>query len=1102
VGDASGHVPVTSSTVTATIVFTDIVGSTALMGRIGEEKAEHLRREHFDLLSEAIDAHDGRLVKTLGDGIMAVFDGAMPALAFAVAAQQAMQRRTMNPDVEPIQIRVALCAGECDVVDGDYFGPTVVQAARLCAAAEPDQILVSDMVRMLAGSRGGFEFSSPESRELKGITEPVAVSVLQWPPAADEPVAEVVFPPRLGVGSPFAFVGRIDERQHLEDAWKHVVAGGRRTVLLSGEPGVGKTTLAGSFAHARHDEGALVVYGRCDEDLGIPYQPWVEVFSFLAQNDHHGLIRALGDRVHELAPFVPTLASEGSPHTVDQASERFSLFATVADAVRELGVAQPMLLVLDDLQWADRPTLQLLRHLLTATPPCRCLILGTFRDSEIDDQHPLADLLATLHRDNDVDRVALTGLADGDLVDLLASAAGHELPEEGITLAHALNRETNGNPFFAIEILRHLAETGFIARSDSGLWQSTATVLDQGLPVSVREVVGRRVARLGEDVGRVLRAASVIGREFDLALLAEVVDLSEEATLDLLEYAVLADLVEDLTPGTFGFVHALVEHALYDGLAPTRRARLHHRVAEILEVIAPDERLAELAYHWSEATTPRDATKAIAAAKRAGDHALAALAPDEARRWYSRALDLLEPPNRETTMGCDLLAGLAEAQRQLASPDYRDTFFEAARVADILGDRERLVQIALANGRHTFSWFGDVDLERVQLLHRALDAVGDSDPGRRAQLLGRLASELTYAATHEERNAAAAEAVTLARQLGDDQTLLHVLLARGDTITSPTLTDERRELGYAALELAEAQADNIAIFLACEVLYDTAWATGDLTLADAMLQRLTAIAERLAQAELRWPTRWREAERSIVAGDLVLADTLSIEAFEIGTEAGHPDALIFHLGQLCVIRHMQGRLHELMDLFDELIATAPPVPIQDAIYATGCVAAGRSADAAGWLTDRIEALPRLPLDEQWTFTMAMWCRTAGAVGDDAAAAVLFDLIWPWRHLFAHSGVAVAGPMSLYAGLLAGQLGRDDASDLLLEAVAAADDTRDPFHSAEARLALAVLPLTEPDAARALLREAQALIDGQQFVGLEARLLQLAEELHHHELQAE
>jgi hypothetical protein len=582
----------------------------------------------------------------------------------------------------------------------------------------------------------------------------------------------------------------------------------------------------------------------------------------------------------------------------------------------------------------------------------------------------------------------------------------------------------------------------------------------------------------------------VIGREFDLALLAEVVELSEEATIDLLDAAIAADLVEDLTPGTFGFVHALVEHALCDGLSPTRRARLHRRVAEAIEGLAPGTRLAELAYHWSEATLPEDQHKAIDSARRAGDHALAALAPEEARRWYAHALELVDR-DRDPATTCDLTIGLAEAQRQVGDPEYRTTFFAAASLAEASGDGDRLVRAALGNGRNSgFSAFGAIDHERLQLLRRALEVVDPADRGRRARLLARLAAELTFADAGDERDTLAAEAIALARDADDDRTLLAVLLIRGDTILSPAFVEERRQVGSEALVLAERHGDQVAVFLACEVLFDTACATGDVALADAMLARLMEIDERIGQPELRWPARWRQAERAIIAGDLERAERLSVEGFEIGNEAGQPDALLFHLGQLFIIRYMQGRLHEHIDLFDQLATELTPVPIQDAFYAVASLAADRFADGARLLAESRERLPKLRLDEQWTCTMAMWARVACAVGDDEAAAVLLERLLPWRQLFALNGVAVNGPIGLYAGLLAHRLGRDDAGVLVRDAVLAADRVGDPYHGAEGRLVLAERSLDDRAIAETLLRDARILIEGRSFAVLDAELQRL------------
>ena len=359
----------------------------------------------------------------------------------------------------------------------------------------------------------------------------------------------------------------------------------------------------------------------------------------------------------------------------DPDAERYLLFGAVAGFIARLCSDNPVLLVLEDLHWADKPTLLLLRHLIAATDSSRLLVLGTYRPTDLGAEHPLADVLAVLRREEQVRRVDLHGLNDAEVVALLEAAAGHSLDDQGVVLAHALYRETDGNPFFTREILRHLAETGAISQRADGRWIAEVDFRGHGsLPTSVREVIGRRVARLGEETAQALQAAAIIGRDFELDLLAGVTDKSEDHLLDLLGAAIRAVLIreEPQRPGRLSFSHALIEHTLYDDLGPTRRQRLHLRVAAALETIYgddPGDRLGELAYHWAQASQPVDASKAIQYALHAGDHALAKLAPDDAVSWYGQALDLIDrQPVADALARCEALVGLGSAQRQAGDP--------------------------------------------------------------------------------------------------------------------------------------------------------------------------------------------------------------------------------------------------------------------------------------------------------------------------------------------------------------------------------------------------------------------------------------------------
>ncbi len=363
-------------------------------------------------------------------------------------------------------------------------------------------------------------------------------------------------------------------------------------------------------------------------------------------------------------------------------------------------------------------------------------------------------------------------------------------------------RESAGNPFFAGELLRHLTESGAIVQQDGGRWRLVGDLAELGLPQSVREVIGRRVERLGPDARTALSAAAVIGRDFDVDLLLAVVDLPEARLLDLLEDAVAASLLQEnkSRAGRLTFTHGLVEHTLYEDLAATRRARLHKRVAEALEEQCgdePGERLGELAGHWAAAVVSADVAKAIHYARRAAEHALEQLAPDEAARWYRQALELQDQaPGGDRSERCDLLIGLGEAQRQVGNPSSRQTLLDAAQLARDLNDVNRLARAVLANTRGLTSRLGTVDSERVQMLQAAALALPDGDP-RRARVLALLASELHYAGEPSRCRALAAEAIELARAAGDEVALAHTLslaswaIAAPDTLAAASTADRR-----------------------------------------------------------------------------------------------------------------------------------------------------------------------------------------------------------------------------------------------------------------------------------------------------------------------
>ena len=317
-------------------------------------------------------------------------------------------------------------------------------------------------------------------------------------------------------------------------------------------------------------------------------------------------------------------------------------------------------------------------------------MIVTYRDSDLTKDHPLTGVLADLRRSEGVERIRLSGLGPDEVAELVAAAAGHELDADGLALAGGLATETGGNPFFVGEILRNLIESGAITFDETARRWSVDQVAMSSLPESVREVVEHRIDRLGEHGREALTIAAVIGRSFDVELLAQLVEMSEARLLDQLEAAVQASLLRESTEvvGRFDFEHALINHTLYQGLGGTRRARLHHRVAEAIEQLYgtdSDEHLGELALHWRLATVSVDRPRAAGYSLRAGRRALDSLAPSEAAKLFGDALDMLG--SAASAARCEALIGLGEAQRQTGVPAYRETLLEAAGIASELAGR-------------------------------------------------------------------------------------------------------------------------------------------------------------------------------------------------------------------------------------------------------------------------------------------------------------------------------------------------------------------------------------------------------------------------------
>jgi class 3 adenylate cyclase/tetratricopeptide (TPR) repeat protein len=1020
---------------TAIVLFTDLVGSTELRSGLGEDAAEELRRTHDRLVGDAITASGGRLVKNLGDGVMATFSGASDAVTAAVRVQQALDRHNRSAaDRARLQVRIGISAGDVTIEEGDCFGTPVIEAARLCAAAGGGQILVSEVVRWLAGSAGGHRFTSVGALELKGLPAALPSCEVGWEP---QPDTSIPMPPLLtGVGR--VFVGRDEELERLGRLWKETAAGERRVALLAGEPGIGKTRLAAELARHAREGGGLVLAGRCDEDLGVPFQPFVEALRHYVV---HASERQLGRHAGELARLLPDLPQfvDGlaEPLRSDPETERYRLFDAVAAWLGDISSVRPVLLVIDDLHWSAKPTLLLLRHVLRSVSP-RLMVVATYRDSDIGRGHPMSDFLADLRREGGVDRLSLMGLDTPAVTAFIEAVAGHRLEEEDEqALPLVVWRETEGNPFFVSEVLRHLAETRAVEQR-AGRWVLTSGVDELGIPEGVRDVVGQRLSRLPDTTNRVLSVASVVGLEFEPVVVEQAGDVRGEELLAALEEAAAARLLAEVPGARYRFAHALVRATLYDELSGPRRVGLHRRVAEAIEALHADDlddHLPALAHHWSRASAPvPETTRAADYAARAGDRALTQLAHDEAVAYYRQALELLAAAHRadhDPRRG-ELLISLGEAQRRAGDAAHRATLLEAARLAEARGDVDALTRAALANHRGVlWSAVGLVDADRVAVLEAALGAIGTADSAVRARLLANLALELVWGIERERRVRLSDEALAIARRLDDPATLAHVLVNRSYAISAPATLSERIAEATELLALSERLEDPVIAARASSVRFRAAMEAGDVDEADRCVAACERLAAELNQPALRWVAMMHRAGRVLQAGHIDEAEGLVYEALELGRVAGQSDAALLSSYQRYMLGFDRGRIGDITDEIVGLAARAPGVaPVLTSMLALAWSELDEPAKAAAAFDElAASGFVDMRLDSTWLAGITNAAAVCAYLGDTGRALVLSDLLAPYAEQMPVAGLGMAGgSVSHYLGLLAATLDRYDEAE--------------------------------------------------------------------------
>ena len=719
-------------------------------------------------------------------------------------------------------------------------------------------------------------------------------------------------PLRLSSSSPF--VGRSAELAALRALVPRETGERGRLVLVGGEAGSGKSRLVRELAQEVASEGVLVLCGGCDAVVQTPYRPFAEALDQLVRStDPDDLGPDLGSAGGELTRLVPDLparvAGLPAPMTADPDTERHRLHTSVSDLLASAGRRQPLLLALEDVQWADSPTLVLLRHLARAASEARVLVLATFRDTEADIPAALADALADLRRSDDVVRLRLGGLSEGDVEEFVRRAGGEIDPAEP-ELSRAIRDLTEGNAFLLCELWRALVETDAFAIED-GTLRLTRPLREIATPESVREVVSQRLMRLDPTSRDLLELAAVAGPEFELDVLRRAAPVELER-IDALEPAMRSGVIEELPfPAlAYRFTHELVRRALYDRLSVLRRAELHLRIAGALESVDRPRQgrlLAGLAHHFAAAAPIGGAAQAVEYNLLAAKEASAALAYDEATARLRAALEMgIEDELRRAEILLDLGTALFRAGKSL---DSLQSFRQAAEIARDLDEGELLARAAI--GFETTCWRpGLTDEGARELLEEASAKLARTDSTLRVGLLASLARALEFEGNSDRAAVAREDAIAMARRIEDRPGLATALIGFYWARVTTSLEEALEMLGEAR-DLAQELGDVERQAEATQWRVSALMGLGEIAPAREELAIALDMAENTRQPFLLHVTEHYRSALALLEGHLAEAEAAAERSREWGQLLVGRDASSVYGIQMFGVRREQGRLAEL-----------------------------------------------------------------------------------------------------------------------------------------------------------------------------------------------
>ncbi|MCA1831385.1 MAG: AAA family ATPase [Actinomycetota bacterium] len=858
------------------------------------------------------------------------------------------------------------------------------------------------------------------------------------------------------------FIGRVRELTELKKGLEDALRSQGRLLLMLGEAGIGKTRTAEEFARYARIRGAAVLWGPSHESETAPsYWPWVQIIRAAVRDLAPDALREhLGPAAPDITQLVPELSelvpSLPAPPSLEPEQARFRLFDSVTRFLKNLALQSPLLVILDDLHRADKPSLLLLQFLARELKDSRILVVAAYRHTEVATGHPLLDTVGELT----AERILLPGLASNEVATLLSELSGVSLPEAFIdTVVHA----TEGNPFFASEFVRLLASEGRLDQPE------TLSTLPLAVPQGVREVVTRRLAQLSSDCGTLLTSASAIGVEFSPALLREIAPAGNiDAALD---EAVTANLLVELSrPFRYRYAHTLIHQTLYETISTTRRTQLHKEIGDALERLHAmnlEPHLSHLAYHFFEAAETGDVDKAIDYASRAGERALSLYAYEEAAVHFEHALESLDlVDDADDGRRCELLLSLGSAQSRAGDvTNSKATFLRAAEVARQIGSAEHLGLAALGFGggleMEGFGVEGRVDDALVGLLEEALGALKPADSPLKVRLLGRLAVALYWGREERERRIELArDAVEMAKRLADPVVMAAAFSSHRNALWRPEAAEERRATATEVIRLAERGGDKERALQGHRWRLMDSLELGDVAGADAEIEAHDRLSRELRQPIYQGYTMMFRAMRAIMRGRFTEGERLAQEAFATGTRVSNPVAPLHFSAQMFWIWWERGQLGSLVPAMENIADQAPPIMAVRCGFAFVLSEVGMLEQAQHEL-DEIARNDFLDLpgdDLSWLPALTRLVPVCVTLKDKEKAALLHHILLPYveRNIVIGPPPAVfGGPMSFSIGTLEAVLGKThDAKKHLDDALSQSERMGAKPFAARARLASA------------------------------------------------